>query len=350
MREVDPDCPNFLEKKNHKFIELHAVLDNMLRQLRQEGIGAKVRHATLVTAEEERALWEKGVLGTDCPQSLLRAVFYLNGVNRCLRGGSEHRNLKLSQFQRLGNPDRYLYVENGSKNHSGSMSERSIQNKQVPIYSTFETVGERCHVHILDLYISKMPEKAQQNNWFYLRPYSGKASSGAWYFSSPIGERKLQGMVKEMFKEIEVHDKTNHSLQATGTSTLFQNAVPEKIIQERTGHRSVKALRLYERTTARQNEHVSRVLATRSTSSPLTWEKENPSAVGSAQGTSTAPSTSGSFPPFQPHSMPLFGSAQNCTININYGPSGINVSQDYRRFDDVQFPANVEKELACIEF
>ena len=208
MREVDPDCPNFLEKKNHKFIELHAVLDNMSRQLRQEGIGAKVRHATLVTAEEERALWEEGVLGTDCPQSLLRAVLYLNGVNLCLRGGSEHRNLKLSQFQWLGNPDRYLYVENGSKNHSGSMSERSIQNKQVPIYSTYETVGERCHVHILDLYISKMPEKAQQNDWFYLRPYSGKASSGAWYFSSPIGERKLQGMVKEMFKEIEVHDKT----------------------------------------------------------------------------------------------------------------------------------------------
>ena len=119
----------------------------------------------------------------------MRAVFYLNGVNLCLRGGSEHRNLKLSQFQRLGNPDRYLYVENGSKNHSGSMSERSIQNKRVPIYSTFKTVGERCHVHILDLYISKMPEKAQQNDWFYLRPYSGKASSGALAASEDVSEQ-----------------------------------------------------------------------------------------------------------------------------------------------------------------
>ena len=69
----------------------------------------------------------------DCPKSLLRAVFYFNGVNLCLRGGSEHRNLKLSQFQQLKNLGGYLYVENGSKNQSRSTSECSIQNKQVHI-------------------------------------------------------------------------------------------------------------------------------------------------------------------------------------------------------------------------
>ena len=92
-------------------------------------------------------LWEQVVLGTDCPKSLLRAVFYLNSVNLCLRGGGEHRNL---QFQRLEDPDRYIYTENGSKNHSGSFIGASVQNKQVPIYSTYGTVGKRCHA--LDLY------------------------------------------------------------------------------------------------------------------------------------------------------------------------------------------------------
>ena len=122
----------------------------------------------------------------------------------------------------------------------------------------------------------------------------------------------------------------------------FQNAVPEKIIQERTCHRSAKALRLCEHTTTQQNQQVSGVLATWSTFSPLTWEKETPSAMQSTQGACT----SGPFPPFQPHCMPLFGPAQNCTINSNYG----KVSQDIRKFDDVQFPENVEKELTCIEF
>ena len=67
-------------------------------------------------------------------------------------------------------------------------------------------------MHILDIYISHMPEKAKQNDWFYLRPMPGKASSGVWYCASPIAEHTLRGMVKEIFKEIGVHDKTNHSL------------------------------------------------------------------------------------------------------------------------------------------
>ena len=39
---------------------------------------------------------------------------------------------------------------------------------------------------------------------------------------------------------------TNHSFRAYGTTTLFQSQVPEKLIQERTGRRSLDALRQYE--------------------------------------------------------------------------------------------------------
>ena len=44
---------------------------------------------------------------------------------------------------------------------------------------------------------------------------------------------------------VEGH-KTNHSLRATGTTAMYeaQVHVPEKLIQERTGHRSLKALRV----------------------------------------------------------------------------------------------------------
>ena len=40
---------------------------------------------------------------------------------------------------------------------------------------------------------------------------------------------------------------TNHSLRASGATTLFQYNAPAKIIQEFTGHRSVKALRQYKK-------------------------------------------------------------------------------------------------------
>lgn len=45
-------------------------------------------------------------------------------------------------------------------------------------------------------------------------------------------------MVKKMFEQIGVEGKTNHSLRATGATRLFEVNVPEKLIKERTGHRS----------------------------------------------------------------------------------------------------------------
>ena len=56
--------------------------------------------------------------------------------------------------------------------------------------------------------------------------------------------------------------KTNHSLRATGATPLFQKNVPERIVQKVTGHRSVEALRFYERISVSQNREVSKTLMT----------------------------------------------------------------------------------------
>ena len=42
---------------------------------------------------------------------------------------------------------------------------------------------------------------------------------------------------------------TNHSLRATAATRMFASGVPEKIVGEVTGHKSLKALHTYERTT-----------------------------------------------------------------------------------------------------
>ena len=66
--------------------------------------------------------------------------------------------------------------------------EMHIPNKIVPIYSTPEA-GERCHVHILDMYLSKLPEDAISKDVFYLRPLSGVPTSPSpWFQSVPIGK------------------------------------------------------------------------------------------------------------------------------------------------------------------
>lgn len=88
----------------------------MLRELREKGIGAQTQRTEAFTKADEESLWQSGVLGIDNPKSLLYNVFYMNGKNFSLRGGEEQRQLKLSQFQRLTNPLRYVYTENASKN------------------------------------------------------------------------------------------------------------------------------------------------------------------------------------------------------------------------------------------
>ena len=50
--------------------------------------------------------------------------------------------------------------------------------------------------------------------------------------------------------------KTNHSLRATGATQLYESGVPKKLIQERTGHCFLKALRVYEHTNKAQHKAV----------------------------------------------------------------------------------------------
>ena len=51
-------------------------------------------------------------------------------------------------------------------------------------------------------------------------------------------------MVKDTFAEVGIAGKTNHSLRATGATQLYTANVPEKMIQQRTGHCSLKGLRI----------------------------------------------------------------------------------------------------------
>ena len=118
LRLTQPhNCPNFLDRSDLRFIKLHNAIDNVFKQLHKDGVGSRSKHAEIVTKVEENQLWEAGVLGTSDPKTLLHIVFYLNGKNFCLRGGQEHRELKISQLTRVSCPQEgYIYTENASKN------------------------------------------------------------------------------------------------------------------------------------------------------------------------------------------------------------------------------------------
>ena len=68
-------APKILDKDDPRFIEFRSAVDNVFRKLRSEGVGTEVRHAPLVTPDEEDKLWESGVLNITTPKGLQRAVF-----------------------------------------------------------------------------------------------------------------------------------------------------------------------------------------------------------------------------------------------------------------------------------
>ena len=229
----------------------------MSQRLQEEGVGASVKHTAVISHGEESVLWESGVIGVHNPKALLNAVFFLNGKVLCLRGGREHKSLKVSQFA-FGSDEGgeyVLYTESSSKNRSGTYKDNAGQNKVVKHYSN-EALGEKSYIFVLCFYMKKLPPKIvkDSSSTFYWKPkdVTPMCDEVLWSTLQVLEQNTLGSMVKKMFEQIGVEGKTNHSLRATGATRLFEVNVPEKLIKERTGHRSVDSLRLYKHTSVMQ--------------------------------------------------------------------------------------------------
>ena len=178
-----------------------------------------------------------------------------------------------------------------------------IENKIVPSYAVPEG-GERCHVSLLDLYFSKVPSEALEKDNFYLRPLPRKPEdpNAPWFMSMQVGINTINQMLSKMCEEAGLEHCTNHSLRATGATDLFKANIQEHVIQSRTGHLSLKALRTYERVTEDQQKEACKVLTPITTNCHQEPKKQE-QAVGNA-------------PPPQMVTNALFGNPRNCTINV----------------------------------
>ena len=111
-----------------------------------------------------------------------------------------------------------------------------------------------------------------------------------------------------------VGKKTNHSLRVSGATSLFEAGVPERVIQKRTGHRSLQSLRMYERVSDGQEKAVSRI---------LTGEKKNYSESLMESTTSSKVTCNESSSAIQspiPSSKSSGIQCNNCTVNVYSSP------------------------------
>ena len=98
MRDMIPGALNFLEKGDQHFKALHNSLDSLFRDLRTNNIGTSVKHAEVFTRDEEQIMWNKGILGTTTPQSLLKLMLF---STLSLSFSVAGRNIGSSAFYKL---------------------------------------------------------------------------------------------------------------------------------------------------------------------------------------------------------------------------------------------------------
>ena len=70
---------------DHRFNALNGALKSVFHKLRENDVSAVVKHASIVTPQEEELLWSMGTIGTSLTLSLQQVIFYYVGKVFCKR-------------------------------------------------------------------------------------------------------------------------------------------------------------------------------------------------------------------------------------------------------------------------
>ena len=168
------------------------------------------------------------------------------------------KNSQLSLHTDESGAEYLQYVEDVSKSNNGGLAHLRIKNKVVRAYENVEK-PERYPVKLYKKYISHVPSETSDNS-FYLRPLP-KPKGNIWYYKKAAGRETLANVVKKVMGKAGFDGHfTNHSLRRNCVTNLYDNGVPEQVIQETTGHRSVEGVRAYKRTSSAMKRKISAIL------------------------------------------------------------------------------------------
>ena len=139
--------------------------------------------------------------------------------------------------------------------HGGFADLKYIPRRARHVYHGEGQRHDRCLVELYKLYFQLVKYEGSKVDAFYLRPNMKYLS----FSNSPVGVNTLSDILPDMCRAVGIKVKTSHSLRVTCATVLFQHGVGEKLIRDRTGHRS-NALFKYEKANKEQISNVSRIL------------------------------------------------------------------------------------------
>lgn len=205
-----------------------ATLDGVANETKKE-------ERSEITGEDELLMWNKGVLGCHTAKSLLRTIYFYNGKLFGLRA-KEHRNLRYSNFRI--ETDCVMYDESVSKTYHGGLKDLKYKPRVVKHICCDGKDANHypCIVNCYATYLEKIKHLSGEIEAFYFKPNPNSVEFS--FCRAPVGVNTLNKILLELCAEVGINRKTSHCLRITCATRLFQGQMEEKLIRERTGHRS----------------------------------------------------------------------------------------------------------------
>ncbi|XP_076070355.1 uncharacterized protein KIAA1958-like [Mytilus galloprovincialis] len=250
-------------KRNDDFSHSRKVLEAKRKQLKQEGKGNKRNRAEPIDTQEIQNLYDKQLLGSANPTSLLNTVWLKNGVFFGFRGRQEHASLLLGDLTMKQDSNGKEYVEFNERTTKTRTGAKSSDYRAVAPKMFEQKENPNCPIKMLKLYISKRPADLQNDpsSKFYLRPLD-KPKEDVWYSHQCIGKNKLGTMMKTMAEAAQLYGrKVNHSTRKTfATSLLHSERLPTEVAQLG-GWKGISTLTHYNFPSMKQQDQASNIIS-----------------------------------------------------------------------------------------
>ena len=209
------------------------------------------------------------MLGEKTPEQLVNTIIYLLGIHFALRGGDEHKSLKVGvwshitiKFDETKNLKYLEYRAPHVKNNQGGLKDRKRKEKVVQAYENYGN-PDRCVVRLYEEYLGLRPNHNPKcSHDLYLRPLAKvpNVPYAPWYSCQAMGLHAIQSVLSGMCARGGIGGKrTNHALKATAASRMYNNNFDEQLICEQLGNSS-EAVRSYKWTSTDQKIAVSQTL------------------------------------------------------------------------------------------
>jgi site-specific recombinase XerD len=276
LRSLLASFERHLKKKNYPasiindlaFEKTRKTLKSKQKELKKQGKGNKPNASVALTTSELNTLYEKDLLGTRSPESLLNTLWLNNTMHFGLRGCKEHRDMCWGdvKLKQTADGEEFLeFNERQTKTRTGSDC-RDVRKIMPKMFAT--DGSERDPVVVYKLYSRKRPDKMNEDESpFYLAVNNTvkkeSLETKEWFKAAPVGVNKLNTLMKSMAQKAGLNNERlrNHSGRKTMIQTLSENDIPPTHIAQLSGHKNLKSLESYSKVSTKQEMQMSKLLS-----------------------------------------------------------------------------------------